>query len=128
MESAGDAVHGVLRLQGIVLRRAARDMGPWSNPISCDTRGQSRDAHNLTAMTPGSPASWPSLASEPARILHDPGSMHCDLFSAIPAPRRLLVNILVTARAKTLASRGVRVLMHSRISATGPVPAGPEAR
>jgi len=38
------------RFECIVLRGAARDMGPWSNPIGCDARGQSRDAQNVTAM------------------------------------------------------------------------------
>jgi hypothetical protein len=33
-------------------------MGPWSSPTGSEPRGQSRDAHHLTAMAPASPASW----------------------------------------------------------------------
>jgi len=90
-------VHGVLGFECIVLRGAARDMGPWSNPIGCDARGQSRDAQNVTAMTPALSANWTSPVSEPARIfLHDPGSMHCDLFSTIP--NSLILGLLLLAK------------------------------
>jgi hypothetical protein len=83
--------------------RAIWDLGP---PDWLRRPTRSRDAHNLTAMTPVSPAAGRALpASRPASCMT---WARCTVTSRrSQLPRRLLFNILVTAKAKTPASRGV---------------------